>query len=456
MSQSAMDSIRDYLERIFSFLSKYQWIYVHKNINIFTDKVLLNFSKDWMRFFNILTVDELHGLVQGYIQDSAPEDLKCLINEIQFLNPKCDLKCPTLDSHSLPKNFGISLKKHHEISLLAPIINEICQETDCNLILDIGSGVGYLPHLLHETYNYQVLALEMSKQLIASALIKQKKFYPNSKDQVIFEEMFVNEDSIDAIDDLIKKHFGSGKKVCLTGLHACADLSVEIEKIFLKLQDVQAMVIMPCCYHRMIRKDDQSFNSFPVSHMVKTLFKNYKANGFIKEEFLRLACQQSYQCFLKMSKEEHLQHSIHSIRRALLEFVAKLENCSVRRIKRKSIRPESTTSTDIDKDFEEYLNNLTRTHRLLGNHVNHIKIDDEAFRFKMREKWTEQKNDCWQVEILMGLQAAIQPICETVILFDRVVFLKEKGVHCYKRKITDDEISPRCWAVIAKKNMSFC
>lgn len=124
------------------------------------------------------------------------------------------------------------------------------------------------------------------------------------------------------------------------------------------------------------------------------------------------------------------------------------ENCRVRRLKRKSGKSDAS---DSDAGFVVYLNNLPRTHKLVGG--KRISVTDASFLSLMREKWNERKNDCWLVEVLMGLQAAIQAVCENVILLDRVAFLKEKRLHCCMRKITNDAVSPRCWALISERNI---
>ncbi|CAG9764973.1 unnamed protein product [Ceutorhynchus assimilis] len=435
-----------YLERALVFLKKYQWIFNFRNTDVLTKDVLANLPKDWAEYFNGINVDNLHGLVKGNLEDSAPLDFKYLIDEINELN--CKQTCETVESvESVSyKCTGLTQKKVHEITLLAPVINEICQETKCDLIVDIGSGFGHLPHMLFEKYHYPVLALEVSNKLIQTALENQTKLKPASKGHVIFKEVFVNKSSAGCIEELVEENFGPDKKICLTGLHACADLSVEVLKLFSRISKASALVIMPCCYHRM----NTDFKNFPASSLGKKLFDKYQAYGFTGEAFLRLACQQTSGTFIRMSKEEHEKHAQQCMHRAVLQLVAEMENCTLRRLKRKSGK---SNALDIDVGFQDYLNNLETTHQLVGRDPNkRIKVTDETFRRKMYEKWTEHKNECWQVEVLMGLQAAIQGICENVVLLDRVEFLKEKGIRCYNRKITNDCISPRCWALIAMKS----
>lgn len=352
-------------------------------------------------------------------------------------------------------NHGLSYKKMHEIALLAPVIQKIYQETECDLVVDIGSGLGYLPNLLHENYKFSVLGLESSKKYVQIAQQNQKKQQPKFKNNVKFYEMYVNKNSETSIKKAIEENFPHKKQICVTGLHACADLSIEVLDLFINMKTARALVIMPCCYHRIrVAREDTfttHFENFPASNTLKDLFQKYDAYSFIRQPFLRLACQKTSESFVSMCKEEHLSHSLQCMHRAILQLVVEMKNCSVRRLKRKSGKSDAT---DIDEAFQIYLNNLKNTHKLVVNpdQKNEIKISDEAFLFKMHEKWIEHKGACWLVEVLMGLQTAIQSICENVILLDRVEFLKEKGFHCYNRKITNDFISPRCWALIAKKH----
>ncbi|XP_050296150.1 methyltransferase-like protein 25B [Anthonomus grandis grandis] len=451
MSLGGFSSYEEYLSAALELLKSYQWIFRHKNTDILTENVLTNFPPHWTEYFNQLSTDDLHRIILGETRGDTPEDLKEFFETIRSLSLESDKGGGS--PSDCPRISGLSRKKAHEIALLAPVIHEICESTGCDLIVDVGSGIGHLPHLLHDKYNYPILALEASKKLVETAQMHQSKLHPKSKANVIFREFYVTESSAQSIENLVKTHFGPDKKICLTGLHACADLTVEVLKLFEKLQNGHAMVIMPCCYHRMT-DDVNYFKCFPCSAICKQLFDKYDSSKFIGRPFLRLACQQTVRSYVTMSREEHERRGRLCMQRALLQLVAEMENCSVRRLKRKSGKSDAT---DSDEGFEAYLNNLPRTHRLVrrddGQPTDYHR-QQQLFSIKMREKWNEKhKNDCWAAEVLTGLQAAIQSVCENVILLDRVAFLKEMGIHCCTRKITNDSISPRCWALIALKNV---
>ncbi|KAJ8924112.1 hypothetical protein NQ315_006894, partial [Exocentrus adspersus] len=126
------------------------------------------------------------------------------------------------------------------------------------------------------------------------------------------------------------------------------------------------------------------------------------------------------------------------------------KNCRVKRLKRKSGKSRASNAED---DFQAYLTNLKTTHELEYNEaaVKKLDIAEDEFQRKMLEKWNEHKDDCHLVEALTGFQASIQGICENIVLLDRVEFLKEKGFGCYVQKVTDDAVSPRCYALIATR-----
>lgn len=126
------------------------------------------------------------------------------------------------------------------------------------------------------------------------------------------------------------------------------------------------------------------------------------------------------------------------------------ENCLVTRNKRKTGRPPIK---DSNAAFQHYVTNLKNTHTLapISNNFEPPLIDSPRFCEKMLKKWHEYKGHCYLVEILTAFQMAIQSVCENLVLFDRVEFLRARGVECRVCKVTDDRISPRCYALVATK-----
>lgn len=45
------------------------------------------------------------------------------------------------DVYTFPKNSSLSRKKEHEIISLAPLIHELYEKTNCDLVVDVGTGL---------------------------------------------------------------------------------------------------------------------------------------------------------------------------------------------------------------------------------------------------------------------------------------------------------------------------
>lgn len=189
---------------------------------------------------------------------------------------------------------------------------------------------GYLPELLNEKYGYKILGLEGNSEKFQLALVRQNSLHPNTKAQIKYYHHYVTESSADEIKDTAADFFPDARNAILTGLHACADLSVTALKLFLELDFVKGLIIMPCCYHRLqlqqegnSKNQEEAFKNFPVSDALKKTFKEHNGETFLKRYFLRLACQQSVAAFSKMNEEEHEVHAEECLFRAILEVAAR-------------------------------------------------------------------------------------------------------------------------------------
>lgn len=102
------------------------------------------------------------------------------------------------------------------------------------------------------------------------------------------------------------------------------------------------------------------------------------------------------------------------------------------------------------------MDSLENTHRLSDpkqpDQLQLIALD--VFRNKMRSGWKIHEKDCRLLEIFTAFQTSIQSICENVVLLDRVEMVNELGYQCSAKKVTDDCISPRCYAIVANKQVT--
>ena len=118
--------------------------------------------------------------------------------------------------------------------------------------------------------------------------------------------------------------------VCMTGLHACGDLTVDAIRLFFQLASVKLLVIVPCCYHKMsLGKNtavtEEKFCNFPLSSSLCHLVHSAAfcdAVCFLRRPFLRLASQETATRWQQWSEEDHKQHSLQVMARAVLELYA--------------------------------------------------------------------------------------------------------------------------------------
>lgn len=116
-------------------------------------------------------------------------------------------------------------------------------------------------------------------------------------------------------------------KLGIIGLHACADLSVTILQTFFKLDFVDFVAIMPCCYHR-LELDDcehsaaERFVNFPSSNSLKCLYEAVQGHRFLRRPFLRLACQYSIGSRADLTAEDIDRETTSFMLRAVLQYAA--------------------------------------------------------------------------------------------------------------------------------------
>lgn len=122
----------------------------------------------------------------------------------------------------------------------------------------------------------------------------------------------------------------STTSVCMTGLHTCGDLTVDAIRLFFQLVSVKLLVLVPCCYHRMsLVKDtaatDGKFSNFPLSSLLCQLTQSTAfcdSLSFLHHPFLRLASQETPARWQQWSEEDHNQHSLQVMARAVLQLYA--------------------------------------------------------------------------------------------------------------------------------------
>lgn len=157
---------------------------------------------------------------------------------------------------------------------------------------------------------------------------------PAATKSVIYQQHFINADSNTYINALASELAVSNgclevETISIIGLHACADLSINAMRLFLKMSQVRCLHIMPCCYHKLESTahvdgdcDHILFANFPLSAALRKSIKTTNKNAFLNRPFLRLACQQTSSHWEPdRTVDAHEENGYRMFMRALAEAV---------------------------------------------------------------------------------------------------------------------------------------
>ncbi|OXU19287.1 hypothetical protein TSAR_002749 [Trichomalopsis sarcophagae] len=458
------DSLLEYFKEATIFFKQVQWLY-----NMPVTKILLNGALnllpiDWLKTLNKLENNELNSLVvRTEIQSDWPASLIDFVTSCKKLN-KLPGPCKSISPVKLPDAFlkKLSIKKQHEIFHLAHLVHKQCSSQNLSCIVDLGSGLGYISQLLNHVYGYQVLGLESNAQNVQTAKIRQNTLFPESLSSVKYVCSNVTRDSAKSIEVLLQQQFGETGNICLIGLHACGDLSVYMSQVFQEMKKAQLLVLISCCYHKLTlshthkdcnsSEESEYFEYFPLSEtFIKAInFTETDVGKLFRRPFLRLACQETSDRWKTMSLEAHQEHSFHVLARAILELYSAENELILKKLVRKATRKSQCSKFDI------YLQDCTQRYsyvKQIGDQEIGIPWD-EKMKSAIMALWNINAKQQKNVELYTALQLILQNAAESLVLYDRLCFLKEHGFKTSMHSTMDRSLSPRCYALVSTKNLN--
>lgn len=198
---------------------------------------------------------------------------------------------------------NLSPKKSHEISNMASVVSTLYKKNNCDLVIDIGAGLGYVSELLSRVYNIPVVTLEGNESHAERAAKKLESSKIKVYTLIIDDSELVKE----KLKKIIQEN--NSKNPCVIGLHCCGDLTVNIFKLCTRI-NVSVVCLVSCCYHRM--------STWPTSGKFKEAFhKPLSLFG------LRLAAQETKIRWLCQTEKDHKAHIRNVYYRAILELFLK-------------------------------------------------------------------------------------------------------------------------------------
>ncbi|GFR93568.1 ribosomal RNA adenine dimethylase domain containing 1 [Elysia marginata] len=218
----------------------------------------------------------------------------------------------------------------------------------------------------------------------------------------------------------------------LAGLHACGDLTPTLLRVFLNCPTARGLASVSCCYMKMTASKSSpqdELDNFPMSSFLQDL-----PMQCLSYEAREMACHfaDSYHQRLLENPSHLKSHSYRAALEKLLKSVCPSFKSGQARI---------TSKIGPDRTFYQYA----------ADNLKKLGIDIESVPGDLMNECIELTGRWKRVVAFYTLRLSLAPLVETLLLYDRALFLLENGVSSLLVPIFDPKISPRNFALLAVK-----
>ncbi|XP_050096594.1 probable methyltransferase-like protein 25 [Anopheles aquasalis] len=362
----------------------------------------------------------------------------------------------------------MNVKKCHEVEIAAAVVASLCTAVasglpngtpDDILVIDAGDGKGYLSSRIAVEHGIKVLGVDCNEENTSNAekrrdrlktkipkavkranLEEDEHFTNLLKDDTLETLYRTTTQLIDFETDLIelaKHHFPADNHstFCLCGLHTCGNLGPNCLRLFHQNRTIAGICNVGCCYHLMREEfvmddfynpakiSDNPGYGFPMSAYLRNrqFAIGRNARNLASESIERA-------CINRENPSDKLGY------RALLQVVL------LQYGQKKSLQVGRLKSG-------AFIDYVRKSVRRLGLE-DRVTISDESL-LELEARFTPELE---QLKVFYLIRQQFAPVVETLILLDRLLFLRESG---YERsflvKLFEPVVSPRCYALIAMK-----
>ncbi|XP_058831009.1 methyltransferase-like protein 25B [Topomyia yanbarensis] len=446
-------NLQDKIQQSFELLSSYDWLINSYVLDFYVDNHWERLPPCWKSCFERLEIGKLKDLL---LVDSRTENRNvwplsicalrvffrqfCLSRKLE-LHPKDSGKRTRLHEH-YQKLFhkSVKLKKRHEIEKFCDDCQRTGKEAEVEYLVDVGSGQGNLARTLAYGYGFKVCCIEQDEQLTKAAKVKDEQLSSSLKKQFNVElsnhpihlsrkvdlEKIEPEQFLQMIRDSFNVEKESPFRFGLIGLHPCGDLAVFLIKLFLSCPEAKFIKLVCCCYMKLSTQDQKSQNyGFPLSEFSKSrcLRLNYEA--------LEIACHAIEQYCNKLDGH-YDELKVHAYRAAIEKIIVKLHPT----LKHSGLKSTKVT----DMSFQLYCDKATSG---LGIELPQAEVGSKDVQSDL--------NHWERVVKFYTLRLMFAPLIESVVLYDRLLFMLEQGISSKIEVIFDPICSPRNHALTGCK-----
>ncbi|XP_066193924.1 methyltransferase-like protein 25B [Sylvia atricapilla] len=439
-------------------------------IDFFTDGLWAQLPPAWQPALASATPVQLAGLLGGRGGPGAAWPLSLLAfaaaaRALAFPRgcPGRSLRPPCQSSHLHPLlRRHVKPKKQHEIQRLGKLLKRLSQATGCERVVDIGAGQGHLSRFLAFGLGLSVTTVESDGRLVGLAerfdqeLLRElgktrglgnKRPSPHPLtprapqhvagclDPTAPGGEFLLPPNPPGSGPAARNPLGGpggsedGGQVLVTGLHACGDLSPALLCHFAHSPAVAAVALVGCCYMKLSTTPQPPGCplGYPLSTSVAAL-PGHQLSYRAREA----ACHalEEYEGRLR-GGSPHLRAHCY---RAVLESLIRAADPAKRHLGLQPGRKAHALS------FPQYANLGLP---LAGLDPVGIPLDSGAVGAML-----EQQH---KVVAFCTLGQLLAPAVETLILLDRLLYLREQGFHCALVPLFNPRFSPRNLVLVAAR-----
>ncbi|XP_074785076.1 methyltransferase-like protein 25B [Athene noctua] len=464
---------------IIRLLSLYRPLLDAYVIDFFTEGLWAQLPPPWQAALATATPPQLAGLLGGHGGPGATWPLSLLAfaaatRALAFPrgrpggspHPPCQSARlhPLLRRHVKPK-------KQHEIRRLGKLLQRLSQATGCDRVVDVGAGQGHLSRFLAFGLGLSVTAVEGDGRLASMAerfdqeLLRElgktgvppgnegpprcrqnrtppPPLTPQRPHHVAgrldpgapWGEFLLPPDppgSGPAAQNPLSDPGGSegGSRVLVTGLHACGDLSPALLRHFARSPSVAAVTSAGCCYMKLSTAPTPL--GYPLGYPLSTWVAGLPGHQ-LSYRAREGACHALEEYAGRLDGESGCLRA-HCYR-AVLETLIRAADPSKKRPGVQTVKKSHTLT------FPQYARlGLPR----VGLDPATVPLDSEAVGAML-----EQQH---KVVAFFSLTLLLAPLVETLILLDRLLYLREQGFQCALVPLFNPRFSPRNLVLVAAR-----
>eukprot|EP01122_Echinamoeba_exundans_P003507 TRINITY_DN13596_c0_g1_i1.p1 TRINITY_DN13596_c0_g1~~TRINITY_DN13596_c0_g1_i1.p1 ORF type:complete len:512 (-),score=57.15 TRINITY_DN13596_c0_g1_i1:474-2009(-) len=473
-----------FLQELIKFMKVMDWMTRNHGIRFLTENVWDKVPPSWRDALMQLSEEELYRLpvdpsvrrktwplsLQAFFKCIDRFQLANIVPSLQSVFKSKGLKLtqewPEELVARINRSCAMNPKKFHEVDILCPLLEQIGRAVGCKRVIDLGCGQGYLCNILALCCDVEVLGIDSVASQVAGAERKLKNI---QKDIGLMMRKGVNLDAFMSLEPTVKyvqkpiscsmtatdlfeaiEESGDTKSGgVLVGLHTCGDLAASMLRMFNASPQVDAVLNVGCCYNLMTVATEEnpevasitnttsgtgshlpSQPGYPMSKLCSLALPS------LERDTRSLACQSVERRHFTQAKMDRV-HKSHSYR-AVFQYILEKELALYGRLYAGAMS-------------QGYYDSFVVYSRELSNRFQ-LPPEQHLSEEKLNYYW-DTIGVPWHKQICAfdSIRTALAPVIESLILLDRVAYMRECGHDATLVALFDPAISPRFVGILATK-----